>query len=239
MCGCRAASNKLAFDALSLTMASLVSCPIKMILIGMFDSPFVRRVAVSAKLLGLSFEHRNWSVGKDADRIKQYNPQGRVPTLVLDDGEVLIESSAILDHFDQEAGPQRALLPASGAERRHALQLVSTAAACVDKGILLVFERLFRPADKRHPGWEDRCRGQMNAAMAVLDRACATLPGEWLTGDRLMQPDITLACAATYLKEAAGLELGRYPAAQKHVQRCEALPEFREFYAPFFTPQPQ
>ena len=71
-----------------------------MILIGMFDSPFVRRVAVTMNLLAIPFEHRNWSVGKDFDRIREFNPLGRVPTLVLADGESLIESAAILDYLD-------------------------------------------------------------------------------------------------------------------------------------------
>jgi glutathione S-transferase len=84
-----------------------------MLLIGMFDSPFVRRVAISMKLLGIPFEHGNWSVGKDFDRIRNYNPLGRVPTLVTNSGETLMESSAILDYLDELAGPDRALLPRS------------------------------------------------------------------------------------------------------------------------------
>ena len=89
-----------------------------MILIGMFDSPFVRRVAISMRLLDIPFEHRNWSVGKDQTDIRRYNPLGRVPTLVLDEGETLIESSSILDYLDGTVGPDRALLPHGGADRR-------------------------------------------------------------------------------------------------------------------------
>ena len=89
-----------------------------MILIGMFDSPFVRRVAVSMTLLEISFEHRNWSVGKDFELIRQFNPLGRVPALVLADGESLIDSTAILDFLDDSVGPERALLPSTGKERR-------------------------------------------------------------------------------------------------------------------------
>ena len=85
-----------------------------MILIGMFDSPFVRRVAVSLRLLEVPFEHRNWSVDRDFELIRQFNPLGRVPALVQPDGETLIDSSAILDFLDDSAGPERALLPASG-----------------------------------------------------------------------------------------------------------------------------
>ena len=79
-----------------------------MLLIGMFDSPFVRPVAVSLKLLDIPFEHANWSVGKDYERIREFNPLVRVPTLVLDDGTALVECAAILDHLDETVGPARA-----------------------------------------------------------------------------------------------------------------------------------
>src|SRR6202167_3570559 len=98
---------------------------VHMILIGMFDSPFVRRVAVSMNLLEIPFEHRNWSVGKDFELIRQFNPLGRVPALVLADGESLIDSAAILDFLDDSVGPERALLPRPGKERRDALRVVA------------------------------------------------------------------------------------------------------------------
>src|SRR6202035_4154671 len=98
-----------------------------MILIGMFDSPFVRRVAVSMNLLQMPFEHRNWSVGKDFELIRQFNPLGRVPALVLTDGDTLIESGTILDFLDESAGPERALLPRSGEPRREALRIIAIA----------------------------------------------------------------------------------------------------------------
>ena len=121
-----------------------------MLLIGMFDSPFVRRVAVSMKLLGLPYEHANWSVGKDFDRIREYNPLGRVPTLLTDEGEKLMESGAILDYLDEKAGPERALLPRSGPERRQALSLMALATGAAEKGVLQVYERVFRTEGKRH-----------------------------------------------------------------------------------------
>ena len=141
-----------------------------MILIGMFDSPFVRRVAVSMNLLEIPYEHRNWSVGKDFELIRQFNPLGRVPTLVLPDGEALIESGAILDFLDESAGSERALLPRSGKERREALRIVSIAVGAAEKGVLQVYERAFRPGEKRHEPWIERCRTQMQSALAELDR---------------------------------------------------------------------
>src|ERR1700676_4212775 len=99
----------------------------------MFDSPFVRRVAVSMQLLDIGYQHVNWSVGKDFDRIRQYNPLGRVPTLVLDDGEALVESALILDYLDDRVGAARALLPASGRERRAALSQMAMAIGAAEK----------------------------------------------------------------------------------------------------------
>ncbi|HET9473193.1 MAG TPA: glutathione S-transferase family protein, partial [Steroidobacteraceae bacterium] len=135
-----------------------------MLLIGMFDSPFVRRVAVSMKLLGIPFEHANWSIGRDFDRIREYNPLGRVPTLVTDNGERLMESAAILDYLDERAGPERALLPHSGPDRRQALNLMAMATGAAEKGVLQVYERAFRPEEKRHQPWVDRCRIQMSGS---------------------------------------------------------------------------
>jgi glutathione S-transferase len=211
-----------------------------MILIGMFDSPFVRRVAVSMKLLGFDFEHRNWSVGKDQQEIRNHNPVGRVPALILDSGETLIESAAILDYLDELAGPGRALLPDYGEPRRRALKLMALAIGAVEKGLMLVSEQVFRPAEKHHQPWLDRCSEQMHGALRVLDQACSEISaGQWLLGGRLTQPDISVTCVTTYLREAAELEVDRYPALKRHVERCEALPEFRAIYAPFFAPQPR
>lgn len=209
-----------------------------MILIGMFDSPFVRRVAISMRLLGFDFEHRNWSVGKDQDDIRRYNPLGRVPTLVLDDGEALIESSAILDYLDERAGPERALLPLRGAERRRALRLMALATGAADKGVVQLYESAFRPAEKRHEPWLERCRGQMHDGLRELDRCAAALGNRdgWL-GERLTQVEVTVTCAATFLHEALQLDSGQYPALMRQVSRCEALPAFRAFHQPFFVPR--
>ena len=220
-----------------------------MILIGMFDSPFVRRVAISATLLQMPFEHRNWSVGKDFDRIREHNPLGRVPALILDDresangeseiGETLIESAMILDYLDDRVGSEKALLPVHGELRRRTLKLIALATGAVDKGIQQVFERVFRPASKRHAPWIDRCRGQMHGALAELDRRCAASSDRaWLVGNAMTQADITLACYVTYLGDALPLDLAMYPAMRARIERCEALPVFRQFYVPFDAPVP-
>src|SRR4030095_10443823 len=202
-----------------------------MLLIGMFDSPYVRRVAISMKRLGLPFEHANWSVGVDSDRIRKYNPVGRVPTLVMDDDTVLIESGAILDAIDDLAGPSRALLPPSGASRREALRLISLATGAGERARDQLYERMVRPPEKYHEPWVARCRQQMHGALRELETRCNRRgPGRWLIDDRLSQADITVACICTLLADALkAFESGdgSYPALSALVERCEALPEFK------------
>ena len=88
-----------------------------MFLIGQYDSPFVRRVAIAMRLYGVAFEHKPWSTFGDADRIAPYNPLRRVPTLVLDDGEALIESAIILDYLDEEVVEARAMIARSSSRQ--------------------------------------------------------------------------------------------------------------------------
>jgi glutathione S-transferase len=209
-----------------------------MILIGMFDSPFVRRVAVTLNLLEIPYEHRNWSVGKDFELIRRYNPLGRVPTLVLDDGEPLIESAAILDCLDDLVGPERALLPLTGAPRRAALRVMAVATGAAEKGVLQLYEQAFRPEEKRHQAWVDRCAMQMHSALAELNRMAGARSGRWLVGDRMTQADITTSCVFTFLKEALAVGEGApaYPGVAALSRRCEALSAFSAVKAPFSPP---
>src|SRR5580698_84920 len=185
-----------------------------MILIGMFDSPFVRRVAVSMNLLAIPFEHRNWSVGKDFELIRQFNPLGRVPALVQPDGDTMIESAAILDFLDEAAGPERALLPRSGELRREALRIIAIAVGGAEKGVTQVYESAFRPPEKRYRPWVERCHTQMHAGLAELDRLCQVRSGSWLLGNQISQADITTTCVYTFLSDALALNRAgtAYPA---------------------------
>jgi glutathione S-transferase len=219
-----------------------------MILIGMFDSPFVRLVAIALHLYALPFEHRNWSVGRDFDAIRRFNPLGRVPTLVLDDGEALIDSAAILDHLDELAGPQRALLPRSGPERRAALRAMAIAAGAAEKGVLQIYERVFRPQEKRHAPWVERCATQMHGALGELERlspadAAVGVGGSpehhgWLVAGCLTHADITASCVYGFLDEALGVDPdgALYPRLAALARRCEALPAFQAVKAEFFAP---
>jgi glutathione S-transferase len=193
-------------------------------LIGHYDSPFVRRVGVSLEVLGIPFERHLLSVFSNADQMRALNPLVRVPALMLDDGETLIDSNAILDHLDQVVGSQRALLPARGKGRRDALRTLALATGLGDKTVAIVYERR-KPPEKVDEGWIDRCRSQQDGALAALEECCASGA---LTYPRLMQPEITVACMLGYvrLRQPATLPASRYPALEALSARAEMHPAF-------------
>ncbi|QJE71710.1 glutathione S-transferase family protein [Aerophototrophica crusticola] len=204
-----------------------------MILIGQYDSPFVRRVAVTLRLYGMPYEHRPWSVFSDAAELARYNPLTRVPTLVLDDGEVLVESGAILDHLDEVAGPHRALIAQDGKDRRRALKLCALATGLADKAVSLVYERVLH--QQKSDVWVARCTGQILAVLDALEDDRKAQPGAWWMGDRIGHPDIALACALRFLGEAhpGVFTRDRWPALAAHAEACEALAEFQAVVQPF------
>jgi glutathione S-transferase len=207
----------------------------RMILIGQYDSPFVRRVAIALRLYGLPFEHRPWSTFADADQVARFNPLRRVPTLILDDGEALIESGAILDHLDELAGPA-ALIARSGPDRRRALKVCALATGLADKAVSLFYERAFHPQTSQI--WIDRCRAQIGDVLAVLEESRAASAGSYWFGKAIGHPDIAAACALRFAGEAhpAHVDLSPCPALSVHAARCEALPVFQESAQPFTPP---
>jgi len=196
-------------------------------LIGMLDSPYVRRVAISLKRMGLPFEHRPVSVFRHFEQFRGINPLVKAPSLVCDDGAVLTDSSLILDHLEHLAGPQRALMPRELAPRRRALQLLGIALTACDKTVQAVYERQLRPAEKLHQPWLDRVLLQVGAAYAALEAEIAAA-GPYLLGPELTQPDVTAAVAwrFTQFTIADLVEASRYPALAAWSARMEALPEF-------------
>lgn len=139
-------------------------------LIGMLDSPYVRRVAICLKLLEIEFEHQAISVFSGFDRFKAINPVVKAPTLVLADGQILMDSSLILEYAEGIAPSGRALLPNQGAARLNALQLNGLALVACEKTVQIVYEQQLRPQEKQHQPWLDRVQGQLQAAYAELEK---------------------------------------------------------------------
>ena len=207
-----------------------------MILIGQYDSPFVRRVAIAMTLYGIEYEHRTWSVFGDTDRLAEVNPLRRVPTLVCDDGVALMESHLILDYLDECAGADRALIAPSGTARRDALRICALACGIADKAVSLFYEM------KLHDGasdiWIERCRAQIGGALALLESERAAQSTPYWGGATISHADIATACALRFVTEAhpGVIDQKMVPALADLADRCEAMEVFQKICQPFNPP---
>jgi glutathione S-transferase len=191
------------------------------------DSPYVRRVAVSLKRMGMPFEHRHVSVFRHFDEFRKVNPVVKAPTLVCDDGTVLMDSTLILDYLESIAPASKRLMPSEVDARREALHLTGFALAAADKCVQLVYEKEQRPADKRHGPWMDRIVGQAKAAYGALEPFAARAR-PWLQGERFTAADVVVACAWRFGQyyNAKEIPASSYPALVAYSSRVETLPEF-------------
>jgi len=207
-----------------------------MILIGQYDSPFVRRVAIAMTLYEIRFEHRPWSTFGDQQKVQAYNPLARVPTLVLDDGVVLIESHMILDYLDEQVGAERALFPVSGVARRDALKVAALATGLADKAVGLFYEQ--RMHAQVSETWVERCRTQILGVAQALQVDRSQRTGAYWFGERAGHADIAVAAVWRFLNEAHPglLDAQQFPALAQHAQRLEATPAFQAIAQPFIPP---
>jgi glutathione S-transferase len=196
-------------------------------LIGMLDSPYVRRVAISLRLMGLPFDHEPVSVFRDYEGFAAINPVVKAPTLVTDAGVVLMESGLILEHLERLAPTDRGLSPVDLADHARAQRIVGLALAACEKTVQLVYEFRLRPEDKQHPPWIERVRGQLREAYRLLEAEVSGATS-WLFAARPLQADVTAAVAwsftASVLPDA--VEAGDHPALADLARRAESLPVF-------------
>ena len=194
-------------------------------LIGMLDSPYVRRVAISLQLLGLAFEHRSLSVFRTFDQFRAINPVVKAPTLLCDDGTVLMDSTLILDYAETLAAP-RSLMPQGLTARQAALRTIGLALAACEKSVQLVYERNLRPPEKQHEPWASRVVGQMRAAYDGLESELARQPpGQ---DRRIDAPQIATAVAWHFTERMlpGTLEGAAYPRLRALSAWAEQLPQF-------------
>ena len=159
-------------------------------LIGVNRSPYTRRVAITLAALGVPYEQRCVSGFGNREEVRGHNPLGRIPALVLDDGETLVDSGAIVDYLDETYGGERPTVPRSGAERRAVLRVAAMMMGACDKGLQAAYHRNHTPAEKRHQPWVDDCTAQMVHTLAAVD-AMVDPASPYLLLGRLTQADIT------------------------------------------------
>ena len=141
-----------------------------MLLVGVNCSPYTRRVAITLTAYGIAFEQQALSgFGNRAD-VRAVNALGRIPALVLDDGEVLVDFAAIIDYLDETYGGDRPLTPPAGADRRAVLRVAALMMGACDKLLQAAYERNHRPPEKVHQPWIEDCIAQAMNALAASRR---------------------------------------------------------------------
>jgi glutathione S-transferase len=195
-------------------------------LIGMLDSPYVRRVAIALIIAKTTFIHRPISLFRHIDQFSKLNPLLKAPTLITDDGVALMDSNVVLDYLAGVVPRIAELTPSKAPERLRALRATGLALTVMEKAVQRQYERMLRPAEKQHEPWVDRVMGQLTAGLSALD---AELPGSGWIGSEFGLADITVACAFGFTRAVLAdlVETDRYPNLAAFCPRAEALPAFR------------
>ncbi len=207
-----------------------------MILIGQYDSSFVRRCGIAMRIYNLNFDHKPWSTFGDAEMIRDYNPLTRVPTLVLENGDVLNDSYSIIDYIDSLAPHGKLLMPKLQPERHQVMAVMSLATGLADKVVALFYEQ--RLHDHPSAQFIERCRKQIGDTITKLEADRAKRKDDYWFGDRLTHADIAVACtmqhlAASHPDIAAGANI---PALKAHCEKMEAMPVFKQIFQAFIPP---
>lgn len=202
-----------------------------MVLIGMLDSPFVRRVAITMQVLGIDYQYRPLSIFDSFEEFRSVHPLVKAPTLVCDDGEMLVDSTLIIDYLELLVGPEKSLMPNDASARRTALQQIGEALVAMEKVIQLVDEKTQRPADVQHEPWINRLEQQVISAAGLMEasvEAAIESGNDWLAGTDPMQVDITTAVAWDFIRRMASstVRSTNHPYLIEYSERAEALPAF-------------
>ena len=195
-------------------------------LIGMLDSPYVRRTAISLRMLGVPFQLRQLSVFRDFDAFRALNPLVKAPTLICDDGGRLVDSTLVIDYAETLA--RRSLWPSAPDARRRALHLTGLALVASEKAVQHYYE-ISRAPDKQDAAWLQRVHGQLHDACGMLEEALREAPADrWLCSDQPTQADVSVGVAWTFTQIVAAevVSAHDYPAFAAFAARVERLPEF-------------
>ncbi len=197
-------------------------------LIGMLDSPYVRRVAVSLQLLGVKFEHQSLSVFSTFEQFRQINPVVKAPTLLDEEGNALMDSTLILQYAESIARPSARRTPTMPTELMRSQRLLGLALAACDKAVQLVYERQLRPAEKIHQPWAERVILQLRAALDVLEAEQKREPLD-ATSAAMPPPGVMQAITWHFIQQMLPdvIAPADYPALADYSRQAEALPEFR------------
>lgn len=195
-------------------------------IIGIMDSPFVRRVAITARLLGLNYEHRPLSIFSSYDEFRLVHPLVKVPTLVCDNGEMLVDSNLIIDYL--ESLTSESLMPSNVGPRQSALKNTGIALVAMEKVAQLIYETKQRPEELKYTSWVARLRQQLESAVELMEQSVGN-GQSWMFGGNISQADLSTAVAWHFTQYIFPdfVDKENYPALEIFSERAESTPEFR------------
>jgi glutathione S-transferase len=200
-------------------------------LIGMLDSPYVRRVAISLEILGVPFSHEPVSVFSTVEKFKSINPVVKAPTLVCDDGEVMMDSSLILQFVELTAARGRSLWASDPQELQHQFRAASLALAACEKSVQIVYERNLRPKEAQYEPWMGRVTGQLLAAYSALEREVRLRPAVFAAADNQAALTAAVVWQFTQSMLAPVVPALNFPGLVDLSERLEQTPEFLQYPA--------
>jgi len=165
-------------------------------IIGSLTSPYVRKVRIVflEKKLEAALELEN--VWDAKTQISSLNPLGKVPCLILDDGEAIYDSRVIVEYADT-LSPVGKLIPTESRERATVKTWEALADGIMDAGILARLEATWRPAEQQSQAWIERQIGKVEAALSQMSQELGE--NAWCHGNQMTLADIAVGCALAYL----------------------------------------
>jgi glutathione S-transferase len=158
------------------------------------SSPFARKVRIAAAILGLDRDIKIEAADTvdPSDSVRQQNPLGKIPVLILDEGTAIYDSPVILEYLDQRAGGGR-IIPSKPGARVAALVQQALCDGILDAAILRVYEGRWRPPEHHVAKWVEHQSGKMTRALEALEAQPPGLDAPPHVGQ------ITAACVLGYL----------------------------------------
>jgi glutathione S-transferase len=208
----------------------------KFLLVGMLDSPFVRRVAIALEHYGYVYENLSVATMAQEAEFARFSPLKRAPTLILPGGAPLFDSHLILQHLDDFAPAERALLPPEMAARLRCRQVMGIAAGLADKAVSATYEKVFHQPEAQNQRLLARIRGQLLDALLWLEQVSPEC--DFLFGEQLSHADIVVGTGLCFAREQHPdlLSLDQAPKVRAWCARLDALPSFQQTYLAVVPP---
>ncbi|BDX22208.1 glutathione S-transferase [Polynucleobacter sp. TUM22923] len=177
-------------------------------LIGSLTSPYVRKVRIVFLEKKVDIDLQLENVWAADTQMPSFNPLGKVPCLILEDGDAIYDSRVIAEYADA-LSPVSKLIPSDNRERATVKTWETLADGIMDAGILARLERTLRPAEQQSQDWVDRQMGKIDSALRVLSEQLGG--NAWCHGNQMTLADVAVGCAVGYL-------LLRFPEVQWQTQ---------------------